>query len=186
MFTDHRGNQEIEEFEPFKIVYVCNLLIPKPITQEKFESNITQMKEQSMVIDCSIDPEELEPEISSILKENNFFLVKPIDSVTNQNIKEISAYAEGKYDHQDVALSITMKKMVDHTNKLIIKALSEKEEKIIDLLRDISRKCDGLKIEPEFSTEITCDNCQAIISVTEYMKIRNSLICEKCGSEIYL
>lgn len=69
---------------------------------------------------------------------------------------------------------------------LIVKTLKETEENIISYLKDISGIYDKLKIEPELPTEIICDNCQNIIRVTEYMKIKNSLICEKCGYEIHL
>ena len=75
-------------------------------------------------------------------------------------------YAEGKYDKQDVALSVIMQKVADQTTKLVVKTMSEKEEKLIDLLKDISIKCDYLKVSPE----VVCTNCNGYIQLTAYMQ----------------
>ena len=68
---------------------------------------------------------------------------------------------------------------------LLIKAMSNKQEKIIDLLKDISKKCDPLKSTPEGSIpiEIIRKNCENSIILTEYMKMKGFIICEHCGEE---
>ena len=64
--------------------------------------------------------------------------------------------------------------------------MSDMEGKIIDLLRDLSRKCDRFKITPEYTIEIICDNCKHKIYANDYMRMKESIICEKCGYEIKL
>ncbi len=64
--------------------------------------------------------------------------------------------------------------------------MSNKEEKIIDLLRDISMKCDAFKSTPEdlASLEVICKNCENIVIVTDTVKSKDFIICEDCGEEI--
>ncbi|KKL20298.1 hypothetical protein LCGC14_2456850, partial [marine sediment metagenome] len=61
-----------------------------------------------------------------------------------------------------------------------------KEEKIIDLLRDISIKCDAFKTTSGDFTflEVKCKNCESIFTVTDNMKSKDFIICEDCGEEI--
>ena len=100
----------------------------------------------------------------------------------------MEAFAEGLYDKQDVALSIMMQEIINKANKLIIKAMSHREEKLMDILRDISYKCNNLKSSSETSTliEIVCENCQNRIKLTEDMKLNDIVICESCGMDIEL
>lgn len=58
--------------KPFEIVYVCNLLVPKPITESKFDENIAFMNKKEIELDCDLEPEIVEKEISKILSTNNF------------------------------------------------------------------------------------------------------------------
>ena len=146
LFTDHKGNQHTLPIQPFKIEYVCNLLTPKSITEEDYKKNTAIMEERKIIFDCELTPDMLESEISQILEQNNFYVLENPQTKESLDFKTIQAYAEGKYDKQDVALSIIMQKLTDHTNKLVIKAMSNKQEKIVDLLKDISNKCDHLKI----------------------------------------
>ncbi len=186
IYTDPKGNPQTVPIQPFKIKYVCNLLIPKPITEENYERNIPSMHEQKITFDCKLSPDELEPEISKILQHNNFYLLENLQELKSPDFKKVKAYAEGKYDKQDVALSVIMQSLEGHTNKLIIKAMSNKEEKIIDLLRDINMKCDAYKSTPEdlASLEVKCKNCESLVIVTDNMKSKDFLICEDCGEEI--
>ncbi|KKL14686.1 hypothetical protein LCGC14_2513160, partial [marine sediment metagenome] len=165
---------------------VCNLLVPKPITEENYEKNIPSMHEQKISFDCKLPPNELEPEISKILQNNNFYLLENLQELKSHEFRKLKAYAEGKYDKQDVALSVIMQNLAGNKNKLIIKAMSNKEEKIIDLLRDISIKCDAFKSTPRdfTSLEVMCKNCESIITVTDNMKSKDFIICEDCGEEI--
>ncbi len=186
IFTDHMGNQQTITIKPFRIEYVCNLLVPKSITEEDFEINTAIMEEKKMIFDCNLAPDKLESEIIDILEQNNFYILKNPQRLENPDFKKLSAYAEGKYDKQDVALSIIMQRIEDQANKLIIKTLSNKGEKIIDILKDISVKCDSLKSGSKNSlqSEIICKNCDHIITLTNYMKLKENIICEACGEDI--
>ncbi|MFX0030670.1 MAG: hypothetical protein ACFE8B_15765 [Candidatus Hermodarchaeota archaeon] len=186
IFNDHLGKQQTTPIIPFEIEYVCNLLVPKSINEEAFRKNTAVMKENKLTFECILPPEELKPEVLEILEQNNFFILKSAPESETPDVKKINAYAEGKYDKQDVALSIIMKKIEEKTNQLIIKAMSTREEKIIDLLKDISIKCDSLKISSDNLSviEITCENCENVIILTDYMKLKEFIICEACGEEI--
>ncbi|MFW9825146.1 MAG: hypothetical protein ACFFE4_19550 [Candidatus Thorarchaeota archaeon] len=183
-FYDPLGEMRTIHIKPFKIEYVCNLLVPKIISEDQFERNISQMYEREMILDCNLSPKELESEISQFLSQSNFFLVESSENLNDSDGKKLKAYAEGKYDHQDVGLLVIMQKLVDQNNQLIFKAMSDNEAKITDILRDISKKCDRLKIIPEYTTEITCTNCDHKIQANDYMKMKKIIICEKCGYEI--
>ncbi len=180
LFTDHIGKQQTVPMKPFKIEYVCNLLVPKSITEEKYEKNTATMQERKIIFNCDLTPDKLESEVAQILEQNNFYVLESTQESEKADFRKINAYAEGKYDKQDVALSIIMQKLADQANKLIIKAMSNKQEKIIDLLKDISRKCDPLKsiTEDTIPIKIICTNCQKRIIITEYMKRQGLIICE--------
>ena len=122
----------------------------------------------------------------NLLEHNNFFLLENLQELKSLDFRKIKAYAEGKYDKQDVALSVIMQNLAGNKNKLIIKAMSNKEEKIIDLLRDISMKCDAFKSTQEdlASLEVICKNCESVVIVTDNMKSKDFIICEDCGEEI--
>ncbi len=186
IFTDQMGNQQTITIKPFRIEYVCNLLVPKSITKENYRINTASMQERKIIFDCDLEPDKLESEVAQILDRNNFFILENPNKIDKPDFRKIRAYAEGKYDKQDVALSVIMQGLADHTNKLIIKAMSNKEEKIIDLLRDISMKCDVLKSTPEdlASREVMCKNCESVIIVTDSMESKDFIICEDCGEEI--
>jgi len=185
LLTDHMGNQHTITINPFRIEYMCNLLVPKLVTEENYEKNTAIMEEKKIVLDCNLTPDKLESEIIEILEHNNFHILKSPSSLVKSDFRKLKAYAEGKYDKQDVALSIIIQKLSDQANKLIIKAMSNKEEKIIDLLKDISIKCDSLKSSSEDSMhlEIICKNCNRIITLTDYMKLKDNIICEACGED---
>ncbi|MFW9784951.1 MAG: hypothetical protein ACFFFB_21905, partial [Candidatus Heimdallarchaeota archaeon] len=183
-FYDHIGEMRTVHIKPFKIEYVCNLLVPKVISEEQFQRNISQMYEREIVLDCGSSPNELESEVSRLLSQSNFYLVESSESLNDPDLKRIKAYAEGKYDHQDVGLLVIMQKLVNRNNQLVFKAMSDNEAKITDILRDISKKCDTLKSIPEYTTELLCTNCDHKIQANDYMKMKEIIICEKCGYEI--
>ncbi|KKM03862.1 hypothetical protein LCGC14_1770120, partial [marine sediment metagenome] len=133
IYNDPKGNPQTVPIQPFKIKYVCNLLVPKPITEENYDKNISSMHEQKIFFDCKLPPDELELEISKILQHNNFYLLDNLQELKSLDFRKLKAYAEGKYDKQDVALSVIVQNLAGDTNKLTIKAMSNKEEKIIDL-----------------------------------------------------
>ena len=100
--------------------------------------------------------------------------------------RKLKGYAEGKYDKEEVALYLMMQRIADKTTKLVIKAMSDREEKVIDLLKDLSNKCDILKSSQEISflVEVICENCGNTIQLTEYLKKRDVIYCEKCGEDV--
>jgi len=185
LFTDHMGNQHTITINPFRIEYVCNLLVPKSVTEEDYEKNTAIMEEKKIVFDCDLSPDKLESEITEILEHNNFYILKNPNNLVKSDFRKLKAYAEGKYDKKDVAFSIIMQQLKDQANKLIIKAMSNKEEKIIDLLKDISIKCDSLKSSSGDSMqfEIICKNCDRITTLKDYMKLKDVIICESCGKD---
>ena len=148
-YIDPVGNSQTTTIEPFKITYVCNLLIPKRVTDDEYNYSIKNMEGNELTLDCGMNPDEIENELSRILKYNNFHLLEKTPEPKDATFRELKGYAEGKYDQKDVALSVMMEKVADQTTRLVIKAMSEREEKVIDLLRDISLKCDDIKSDTE-------------------------------------
>jgi len=144
-YVDPFGKQHMETIEPFRIEYVCNLLTPKQVTEREFRQNIVSMDKKEIIIDSDLAPDDLEKELASILESNNFFLLDKVPEPVESEVREFKGYAEGKYDKEDVALSVVMQQMPDQSTNLVIKAMSEREEKLIDLLRDINVKCDDIK-----------------------------------------
>ncbi len=152
-FRDFKGTMHTITIEPFEITYVCNLLVPKPISESKFEENTAFMNEKKIEIDCDLEPEIVEKELSKILSTNNFYILDKVPELDSSDFRQMKGYAEGKYDKQDVALSIRMRGVAAETTKLVIKAMSEREEKLMDLLKDINLKCDDLKSSNELILE---------------------------------
>jgi len=154
-YVDPTGNAQTLTIEPFEIRYVCNLLVPKRVSDEEYDYNIKNMEKDEIVLDCNMKPDEIEEELSKILANNNFFLLDKTPEPTEASTRTLKGYAEGKYDQKDVALSASMEKIDDNTTKLVIQAMSERQEKVIDLLRDISLKCDDIKSDTELIKEYT-------------------------------
>jgi len=144
-YMDPFGKQHMETIEPLKIEYVCNLLTPKQVTETEYKRKTASMDKREITIESDLAPEKLEIELASILESNNFFLLDKTPEPTESKVREIKGYAEGKYDKEDVGLSVVMQQMPDQSTNLVFKAMSEREEKLIDLLRDINVKCDDIK-----------------------------------------
>ena len=144
------------------------------------------MEEKKSIFNCAMPTNEVEQEIATILESNNFYLLEKPPESEDANFRELKGYAEGKYDKQDVGLSVVMQKITDQTTKLVIKAMSDREEKLIDLLKDFNTKCDHLKSIPDFSfpLEMECKNCGNLMQFRENMKVKSAVVCEKCGDEI--
>ena len=185
-FRDYMGEMHTVHIKPLEIKYVCNLLVPKHITENNFEKNISFMEEKKLIFDCDLPPFELEEKLTEILEKNNFFLLDKVPESKDADFRKLKGYAEGKYDKTDVALQLMMQKIEDKTTKLVIKTMSDREEKIMDILSDLSKKCEELKTTTPivYPSEITCEHCDTTILLTEYMKTREVLYCEKCGKEI--
>ncbi len=140
--------------QSFEIKYVCNLLVPKEISKTEFDKNTILMDDQRLIVECDGSLEEVEKSLESILHENNFYLLKQtLDSQgEGEDFLKMEGYAEGKYDKKDVALSVIMQKMEEHT-QLIIKAMSDEKAKLTDILKDISNQCDDIKSDNELIKE---------------------------------
>ncbi len=153
-YMDPSGRTRSSFIEPFKICYVCNLLIPKQISKQEFDQKTQFMEDQKLIIESDIDIINLESEIENIIKRCNFKLLQEIHAIQNDNFKLIEAYAQGLYDKQDVALSVALNKVGD-SSEIIIKAMSDKTEKITEILRDFSEKLDDIKSDTELIKEYT-------------------------------
>ncbi|MFX0072708.1 MAG: hypothetical protein ACFFAO_16615, partial [Candidatus Hermodarchaeota archaeon] len=153
-FTDPIGSQQTVQIQPFEICYVCNLLTPKQITREEFEEKVDFMEEKRLIIDSDMDVSALESKITQIVKNCNFALLQEMQDSQSETLKKLDAFAQGLYDKQDVALSVTVKKM-EEGSKLVVKAMSDRAEKVTDLLRDFSGKLDDIKSDTELIKEYT-------------------------------
>jgi peptide/nickel transport system substrate-binding protein len=157
-FRDYKGKIRTIIIDPFEITYVCNLLVPKIISKQQYEHKTAFMQEKKFEMECDMNPLELEKALVPILKNSNFYILEKTPEPYNSNYRNIKGYAEGKYDKEDVGLSIAMQKIAEKNTKLIIKTMSDREEKLIDLLKDINSKCTELKsineLILEYSKEI--------------------------------
>ena len=178
-YIDPRGTQHTETIEPFKIEYVCNLLTPKQVTEAEYTQKIASMGKREIGIDSDLTPDDLEKEISSILKNNNFYLLDTATQPFESETREIKGYAEGKYDKEDVGLSVVMQQMADQTTSMVIKAMSEREEKLIDLLRDLNIKCDDIKS----CNELILEYSMKIEQVIDQIENLEEFLMKRLGGE---
>ena len=142
-YTNPMGQVETIRAKPYEIVYVCNLLMPKVISKEEFDERVEFMEEKRETIDLTSDILDLESRIIKMIASCNFALIPPNKTSEKENLKYFEAFAQGAYDKEDVALSISIKKS-DPKPKVIIKAMSDRGEKIFDLLRDVKIKLQGI------------------------------------------
>ncbi len=153
-YTDPTGTQQSSHIEPFEICYVCNLLTPKEISKQEFDMKTQFMEDKKLIIDSDLDITALEAKIEQVVKNCNFALLKNIQATQNENYFMFEAFAEGLYDKQDVALSVAVQK-AEEGSKLVVKAMSDRAEKVTDLLRDFSIKLDDIKSDTELIKEYT-------------------------------
>jgi ABC-type transport system substrate-binding protein len=157
-FKDYKGNIRTIIIDPFEISYVCNLLVPKIISNQQYEQKTAFMQERKFEMECDMNPLELERTLVPILKNSNFYLLEKTPEPHDSKYRNIRGFAEGKYDKDNVGLFIAMQKIAEQNTKLIIKTMSDREEKLIDLLKDINNKCIELKsineLILEYSKEI--------------------------------
>ena len=173
-YTNPSGNQETIDIQPFEIEYVCNLLVPKQITRKDYEKKVKKMNAKELVIDCGLNIEEAQNALSTILLQNNFFLLEQLKQAQDTSYRTLEGFAQGRYDKEDVALSLTMEKKEDST-QVIIKGMSERVEKLTDLLRDISVKCDSIKSDTiliKQYTEQISDLIDGINNLESYLRKR--------------
>ncbi len=153
-FIDNRGKSQTIPIRTFEIKYVCNLLTPKEITSEEFDRKSALMKKKELVIESDIDFSKIIPKVKTLVQECNFALLEQLHTSQKNTYKKILGFAQGLYDKQDVALSIAVRKM-DQGSTLIVEALSERDEKLTDLLKDVNIKLDDIKSDTELIKEYT-------------------------------
>jgi len=178
-YTNPSGNQETIDIQPFEIEYVCNLLVPKQITRKDYEKKVKKMNAKELVIDCGLNVEETQNALSSILLQNNFFLLEQLKQAQDTSYRTLEGFAQGRYDKEDVALSLTMEKKDDNT-LVIIKGMSEKVEKLTDLLRDINVKCDSIKSDTILIKQYT----EQISGLIDGIKDLESYLRKRIGSDV--
>ena len=133
---------------------MCNLLTPKLITKAEFEEKIGFMEEKKLIIDSNLSITDLETILENKIKQCNFALLQQIEDSQREGFKKIEGFAQGLYDKEDVGLSVAIKKM-EEGSKLVIKAMSDRGEKITDLLKDFSIRLDDIKNDTELIKEYT-------------------------------
>lgn len=166
IYLDPSGTQKSILIEPFEICYVCNLLTPKEISKKEFDEKVEFMEDQKLVIESDLTVGELETRIASIVKNCNFALLQQLKENKREDFTKLEAFAEGLYDKQDVALSIAIKE-VKHAakkgakkgskkgTKLVVRAMSERSEKLMDILKDLNVQLDDIKSDTELIKEYT-------------------------------
>ena len=177
-YIDPQGNQKTIQIEPFEICYVCNLLVPKLITKEEYDRKVIHMEEKKLVIDSDIDISSLENRIEAIIKNCNFALLQEMQEAKADDFRQIEAFAQGLYDKQDVALSVALEK-VEQGSTLVIKAMSDRAEKVTDLLRDFSGKLDDIKSDTELIKEYTSQ----IEEIFEKVENMEDFLMDHLGSD---
>lgn len=152
IFKDFKGNSHTVNVIPFEIEYVCNLLVPKQVTHSQFENNTNTMKMKEIEFECDMPPEIIEKELKSIFSDNFYMLERQSGLIHSENIN-FRGYSVGKYDNEDVGLDGFIQKIAGNTSKLIIKAMSNRDEKLVDLIKDVHVKCDEIKSDTELIKE---------------------------------
>ncbi|MFX0081131.1 MAG: tetratricopeptide repeat protein [Candidatus Hodarchaeota archaeon] len=178
-YTNPSGNQETIEIQPFEIEYVCNLLVPRQISRKDFEKKVKNMNAKELVIDCGLDIDEAQNALSSILLQNNFFLLEQLKQAQDTSHRTLEGFAQGRYDKEDVALSLTMEKQEDNT-QVIIKGMSDRVEKLTDLLRDINVKCDSIKSDTILIKQYT----EQISDIMDGIQDLESYLRKRIGSDV--
>lgn len=177
-YTTPSGTQETTKILPFEIEYVCNLLVPQHITRKDFEKKIRKMDAKELVIDCGLDIEDTQTALSSILLQNNFFLLEQLKKSQSRNHRTLEGFAQGRYDKEEVALSLTMEEQED-TTQVTIKGMSERVEKLTDLLRDINVKCDSIKSDTVLIKQYT----EQISNIIDGIQDLEKYLIKRIGSD---
>lgn len=153
-YTDPLGNLQTIPVQYLEIKYVCNLLKPKQVSKSEFEQKTKSMEERSFTIDSNLPALDLERIIEKIITECNFSLLQKIQNIQLSGMRKIEAFAQGLYDKQDVGLSVALKQ-VESGTRMLVKVMSDREEKLIDLMRDLKLRMDDIKSDTELIKEYT-------------------------------
>ena len=178
MYMDPSGKQQTTPIEPFEICYVCNLLVPIEISKKEFDEKIETMEGKKIEIESHLDVSDLGSKIESIVKNCNFALLEKMKKDKKKHYQKIEAFAQGLYDKQDVALSVAVEK-VEKGSKLVVEAMSDRAEKVTDLLKDFSIKLDDIKSDTELIKEYTAQ----IETIFEQVDNLEAFLQKRLGSE---
>jgi len=151
-YKTFEGERKTVHLRPLEIRYVCNLLEAKKVSELEYEKNTVLMENLRKDYMCKGDLEGVAQFMKNLLDKNNFYTLS--DSFPNQpsDFVKIRGYAKGKYDHEDVAIQIALQRKDENTH-LILKSMSKKIDKLYDINREISSKCDEIKTDTEIITE---------------------------------
>jgi tetratricopeptide (TPR) repeat protein len=151
-YKDHLGGAKTIQIKPYEIKYVCNLLVPKKIRDNEYEKNTFVMNDFRNSFICEGNIHQTNEYVMKILRKNNFYVL-PKDKIDkNTDFIKIRGYAEGKYDHTDIAMEIALQRLENNT-QLILKSMSDKMEKLYDINKDISVQCFEIKTDTELIKE---------------------------------
>ena len=154
-FVDPKGKTKTMAIEPFEIKYVCNLLVPVAVTKDEFKERTVDMEEKTLELESNISIEDLRMKLRPIVSNCNFSLLEEPMDQEDADIKIIEAFAQGLYDKKDVALSIQMERGKEQNTKISIKAMSDRIEKLTDLILDLNIKLDDIKSDTQLIKEYT-------------------------------
>lgn len=80
----------------------------------------------------------------------------------------LKPFSQGLYDKQDVALSVAVQEL-EKGSKLVVKAMSNRDEKLTGLLKDLNLRFDDIKSDTELIKEYT-SQIETILEKTEYVE----------------
>ena len=130
---------------PWEIEYKCNLLKPKLIDEEEFDSRAARMQRREIKRQISLSREELIPIINEVLRTCNFAIVpdKQADA-----LERIKGFAIGKFDQKGVAINIGFHSL-DQGTEILLESQSDDPSKLPhienELMEFISEKVEELK-----------------------------------------
>ena len=98
----------------------------------------------------------------------------------NSELTGVKGFAEGKYDKQEIALIIKVKKVTEGNNLITIVAMSKKEWVAKEVLKDINVKSNNLKSTHELLREYS----EKIEAVMEKIADLEDFLTKNLGPEL--
>ena len=170
----------IRKLEIPSIRQYSDYIMPKIISKEDFEQKILSMKEKEVIFESDMSLESIESEFSSILIKENFHIVEKEIDPNNSELKRIKGFAEGKYDKQEIALILKVKKVTEGHNLITIIAKSNKEWVAEEVLKDINVKSNSLKSTHELLREYS----EKIEAVMDKIADLEDFLAKNLGPEL--
>lgn len=170
----------LKKLEVPSIRQYCDYIIPKKISKDIFDQKIQTMKTKEIYFENDMSLDQIEGELSSILRRNNFYIVETELDPINSELKGIKGFAEGKYDKQEIALIVKVKKVTEGHNLITTIAMSKKEWIAEEILRDINVKSNNLKSTHELLREYS----EKIEAVMEKIADLEDFLAKNLGPEL--